>query len=251
MLAADERIADVRRADVAVAAVEGGARAHVGSGAALVRRASVGVGALTVRGAAVGDGDMTASRGVVAAVGGAGVAVVAIERRAWNAVSARTGLDSIACGCVGTAGPVEDCRVHAAGRRLAAVERAGLPVVAVDRTRLARVADAAFVGGAAVAVQAITVRDAASRHGRVGTTRLGIACIRGTDVGVVAVGWVPRGALSRLAGLEPGAEVEGSARLAVGHRRESAPRRGIAVVARARVAVVTGQGVARDRKSTR
>src|SRR5262249_39421846 len=82
---------------------------------------------------------------------------------------------------------------------------------------------------------------------RVGATSEGAARVRGADVGIVAVGWLAGHALSRLAGRESRTEVDRSAGFTVRHRGEAAPRCGIAVVARTRVAVVAGQGIARAR----
>src|SRR5262249_40328068 len=128
VLAARGREAGVGGAGVAVVAVEGRAG---GADGALARLGAVSHGGV-VAGRAVGQhGELTAGRRV-ARVGGAGVGVVADERRAGGAHAPLTGLAPVAGVAVGARRAVGDRRVQAAADAVAGVGGARVRVVAVE-----------------------------------------------------------------------------------------------------------------------
>src|SRR5262249_34301175 len=128
MLAAEDRIAAVGRADVVVVAVErGSGRAdacHAGLGA-------VAHGPVGARGPVRHGAVLTAEDG--GAPGGrARVRVVAVERRTRRARAGLARLRTVADGPVRARRVVRDGDVLAAEDRIAAVDRARLAVVAVE-----------------------------------------------------------------------------------------------------------------------
>src|SRR5262249_5770406 len=124
--AATGGVARIARAGVAVIAIERVARTR-SVHAALVDRAEVRVRAVGVHGAAAGNRLIVAAgRRVARKVGGAGVAVVAVERRARCALAVHAGLDAVADVAVRARRAVEQRRVHAAARGIARVDGAHL-----------------------------------------------------------------------------------------------------------------------------
>src|SRR5262249_14753274 len=81
-------------------------------------------------GGAVGDDLVLAARDRIAAVGGAGVVVVAVERSAGGADARLAGLGAVAHGRIGAGSAVDVRGVGTARGRVARVGRAGIGVVA-------------------------------------------------------------------------------------------------------------------------
>src|SRR5207244_2978238 len=180
VLAAGDRIAGVRGARVRVVAGERGARgAHPG----LTRLGAVARVPVAARGP-VRDGRMLAAGDRIAGVRGAGIVVVAGERRPGGTSARLARLDPVAHAPVAARGPVRDRRVLAAGDRVARVGGAGVVVVAVEQC--ARRADAGLTGLGAVAGVAVAARGPV-RHRRVLASGYRVAAIGGAGVAVVAV----------------------------------------------------------------
>src|SRR5262249_30061514 len=139
---------------------------------------------------------------------------------------------------------VDHRRVHASHRGDTAVLRARVVVPAVPRVAGAASGDAALVHRAGIVVEAITVRDAAALDGGVGTSAARVAGVDRARVAVVAERRRPLDAGAGLAGLQTVAGIEVATGLAVGHRGEGAPARGVAAIGGARVAVVTRPRIA-------
>ena len=240
--AADERIAGVGGADVAVVAVRAacpGVQAPAWQVSAPLQTVAVGAG-----GAVRAPSRCAQPSRRVAGVGRAGVAVVAVERRAGRA-DARSGRSRRRCRRCRRRRTCRWPRCRAGSRRRrAAVGRAGVAVVAVER-RLRRrrrrpgrsrpVADVASPQPLPFGNRSV---DAAARR---------VAGVGGADVAVVAVEGVPRGTDPGLAGLGAVADVGVRARGAVRHGRVLAARRALHSVGRAGVAVVAA---ARSRCTT-
>src|SRR5206468_9323779 len=131
----------------------------------------------------------------IARIDRAGVVVVAVEGRPRRADPALAGLGAVADVAVGAAASARRVRMLAPGDRVAAVERAAVVVVAVERrpgdarsglTYLGAVADVVVGAGDAV------------RHRRVLTAGRGVTGVGRARVTVVAVGGAARPADARL-----------------------------------------------------
>src|SRR5262249_21652446 len=157
----------------------------------------------------------------VAGVGGAGVAVVAVGRRARRAAAGDAGLEPVAYRSVGARGSVGDRGVDAAGGRIAGVGGARIAIVAV-RCR-ARGADAALTGLRPVAGVAVRARRPVQHRG-VLAARGGVAGVHRARVQIVAVEGDAVGARARLAGLVAVADRGVGARAAVGYGGVGATR---------------------------
>src|SRR5207302_10549264 len=129
VLAAGGRVAGVRGARVRVGAGERGAR---GAHPRLTRLGAVARVPVAARGP-VRDGRMLAAGDRIAGVRGAGIVVVAGERRPGGTGPCLARLDLVAHAPVAARGPVRDRRVLAAGGRIARVGSARVRVVAVER----------------------------------------------------------------------------------------------------------------------
>src|SRR5262249_30577219 len=127
--AAGDRVARIRRAGVAVVAVE---RRPRGAGAGLTGLGPVADVAVEAQ-RPVGHGDVPAAERGIAAVGGADVVVVAVRRRGGGAVAALAGLQPVARVAVAAGGAVRDRGGAAPRGRRTAVRRARIAVVAHER----------------------------------------------------------------------------------------------------------------------
>src|SRR5262249_16198401 len=149
-----------------------------------------------------------------AGVGGAGVAVDAVGRRAGDARTGLADLGTVAERGVGARGAIDDVHVNAAGDGVAGVDRARVAVVAVGR-RPGR-AGAALAGLGAVADRRVGARGAV-RHGGVLAAGNRVAAVARADVVVVAGEGDAGRAGAVLAGLGPVADRRVGARSAVRH----------------------------------
>src|SRR5207247_1336337 len=224
---------------IVVAAVE---RRPGATGARLARLGPVAHVPVAAR-RAVHDRDVPAAGGGIAAVGGAGVVVVAAEGRAGGAHAGLAGLHAVAEVAVRAGSPVRQRGVLTAGHRVARVGGAGVGVRAVEgRTRGA---GARLAGLGPVAHVPVAARRAV-RDREVATARDRVAAVRRARVAVVAVERGARGAHAQLAGLGPVADVPVAARAPVQHGCVQAAGDLIAAVRRTRVPVVAVERVARD-----
>src|SRR5439155_1085820 len=139
-------------------------------------------GGVGARGA-VGDARMLTAQEGVAAVGGAGVAVVAVGRAPGGAGPADAGLETVAGVAVRAGRPVrhDQVRAHAEG---AHVGGARVAVVAVGGH--ARRADAGLADLVAVADRGVGARRAVEHRG-VRAAGGGVAAVGGAGVAVVTV----------------------------------------------------------------
>ena len=193
--AAIRRIAAVRRALVAVVAIDWRAGAHVRQRAVLVGGAEVGIGALRVAVAAVGDRRVLASVGIAARVGRARVAVVAVERRAGRAgARLRRSRHRRRPRCR-RSGAVDDVRVLAASEAdRSCLGGAGIAVVAVGGGSCTRFTQPAMTVQKSRSARSLSSVAAAADAGVLtpdeGDARVGRARVR-----VVAGRWRPAHAL--------------------------------------------------------
>src|SRR5439155_257701 len=231
VLASGQRVTGVRAARVVVVAVEGRAgHAH----ARLAGLHAVARVAVAARGS-VRQRRVPAPGHRVAGVRGAGIVVVAVERRPGGTGARLARLAPVARVAVAARGAVRQRRAPAAGERVARVRGARVAVVAVEGG--ARGADPRQARLRAVAHVPVAARRAV-RHRRVLTAGHRVARVGGARVGALAVERRPGGAGARLAGLSPVAHVPVAARRAVREREVATARDRVAAVRRARVAVV-------------
>src|SRR5262249_20105711 len=194
VVAAEQRVARIRRARILVVAVE---RCPGRAGAGLAGlRAVADVGVETRR--AVRQRGVRAAGDRVAGVRRARVAVVAVERRPGHADAAQAGLGAVADVRVRARRAVERGRVLAARLRIAGVGRADVAVVAVERRPGA--ADAVLAGLRTVAHRGVGTRRAVHDRGVLAAENR-IAAVRGARVRIDAVERRARGADAVLARL--------------------------------------------------
>src|SRR5262249_5878376 len=235
VLAAEDRVAGVGRTGVVVVAVEGRSG---GTGARLARLRAVTDGRVGASGTAWGR-RRRAAGGRGAAVGGARVAVVAVQGGAGVERAALVGLRAVAGVHVAARRAVRHRHVLAAEDRVAAVGRTGVVVVAVEGR--AGGTRAALAGLRAVTEVRIGARGAV---GDVGHRTAGrrVAAVGGAGVAVVADERRARRTGPCLARLVAVAEVAVRARRAVCPPDVRAPERRGSAAPRASSAVVAVEG---------
>src|SRR5262245_40023479 len=143
--------------------------------ALLIDRAGAQVGAIGVGHTASGDGLIVTASRRIAGVGGAAVAVVAIERRTCRALSQLAGLNAVADIGIAARHSVHHIGVYATACRIAGVVLADIAVITVDRIAGTRPVHAALVGGAQAGVGAVGVGRAAPGNRLIVTARRWVA----------------------------------------------------------------------------